>query len=128
MSIAAREGIQRSGKSMENGISAASKVIISIIPIVGIVMGCAVVFFYILWSHRERMLMIEKGSYSPAPVDLDTFSLLSGILLSAVGITLTIMFVAVAASGYALLGGLIPLSVGLGLLAFSTLRAKRRAR
>ncbi len=113
---------------MENGISAASKVIISIIPIVGIVMGCAVVFFYILWSHRERMLMIEKGSYSPAPVDLDTFSLLSGILLSAVGITLTIMFVAVAASGYALLGGLIPLSVGLGLLAFSTLRAKRRAR
>ena len=113
---------------MENGISAASKVIISIIPIVGNVMGCTVVFFYILWSHRERMLMIEKGSYSPAPVDIDTFSLLSGILLTAVGITLTIMFVAVASTGYALLGGLIPLSVGIGLLAFFTLRAKRRAR
>jgi len=39
---------------MENGVSAASKVIISIIPIVGIVMGCTVVFFYILWSHRRR--------------------------------------------------------------------------
>ena len=113
---------------MENGISAASKVIISIIPIVGIVMGCTVVFFYILWSHRERMLMIEKGTYSPAPVDLDTFSLLSGILLTVVGITLTIMFVAMDSIGYALLGGLIPMSVGVGLLAFFTLRAKHRAR
>ncbi|MBU0929437.1 MAG: hypothetical protein KKA67_16920 [Spirochaetes bacterium] len=112
---------------MENGVSSASKVIISIIPIVGIVMGCVVVFFYILWTHRERMLMIEKGSYSPKPVDLDTFSLLSGILLVAVGLTLTIVFLVVASTGYALLGGLIPLSVGIGFMAFYTSRAKNRA-
>ncbi len=112
---------------MESGASAASKVIISIIPIVGIVMGCVVVFFYILWTHRERMLMIQKETYMPLPFDLDTFSLLSGILLSAVGATLTIMFLLVASSGYALLGGLIPLSVGVGLLVFFSLRAKHRA-
>lgn len=112
---------------MENGVSAASQVIISIIPIVGIVMGCVVVFFYILWNHRERMLMIDKGSYSPKPIDVDTFSLLSGILLVAVGLTLTAVFVAVSSTGYALLGGLIPLSVGIGFLAFYMLRAKKRA-
>jgi len=112
---------------MENGVSAASQVIISIIPIVGIVMGCTVVFFYILWSHRERMLMIEKGSYSPKPIDMDTFSLLSGILLVAVGLTLTAVFVAASSAGYTLLGGLIPLSVGIGFLAFYMLRAHKRA-
>jgi len=112
---------------MENVPSVASQVIISIIPIVGIVMGCVVVFFYVLWSHRERMLMIEKDSYSPAPIDLDTFSLLSGILLVAVGVTLTVVFIIIGSTGYPLLGGLIPLSIGVGLLAFYLLRVKHRA-
>lgn len=112
---------------MENGPSVASQVIISIIPIVGIVMGCVVVFFYILWVHRERMLMIEKGSYAPAPFDLDTFSLLSGILLVAVGLTLSIVFIIVGTTVYTLLGGLIPLTTGLALLVFFTLRAKQRS-
>ncbi|MDX9897369.1 MAG: hypothetical protein RBT62_00485 [Spirochaetia bacterium] len=112
---------------MENGITAASKVIISVIPIVGIVMGAVVVFFYILWNHREKMLMIEKGSYSPGPFDLYTFSLLSGILLVAVGLTLTTVFIVAASTGYTLLGGLIPLSVGVGFLAFYTLGAKHRS-
>ena len=111
---------------MEKGVSAAAQVIIAIIPIVSIVMGCAVVFFYLLWTHRERMLRIEKDSFAPKPVDLDMFSLLSGILLVAVGLTLTIVFVAMASVGFTLLGGLIPLSVGIGLLVFHLLRHTRR--
>ncbi|MBN2875528.1 MAG: hypothetical protein JXM71_10580 [Spirochaetales bacterium] len=111
---------------MGNQPSVAAQVIISIVPIVGIVMGSAVVFFYALWSHRERMLRIEMGTYSPVPVDLDAFSLLSGLLLVAVGAALTLVFVAMGASGYTVLGGLIPLSVGIGLLAFHSLRAYRR--
>jgi RsiW-degrading membrane proteinase PrsW (M82 family) len=112
---------------MQNVTSAAAQVIIAIIPIVGIVMGCAVVFFYVLWLHRERMLMIEKGSYEPRPIDIDIFSLLVGILLVAVGLTLTIVFIVFSATGYAVLGGLIPLSIGMGFLAFYILRAMRRA-
>lgn len=111
---------------MQQGASQAATVIISIIPIVGIVMGSVVVFFYVLWSHREKMLMIQKGSYDPAPLDIDTFSLLSGILLVAVGATLTVVFLAVASTGYNLLGGLIPLSIGVGFLVFYRLRSRRR--
>jgi len=73
------------------------------------------------------MLMIDKGSYAPKPIDMDTFSLLSGILLVAVGLTLTAVFVASSSTGYALLGGLIPLSVGIGFLVFYMSRAKKRA-
>jgi hypothetical protein len=111
---------------MENGASAAAQVIIAIIPIVAIVMGCSVVFFYLLWTHRERMLRIDKGSYAPVPLDIDAFSLLSGILLVAVGLTLTIVFIAMASAGFTLLGGLIPLSVGIGLLVFHLMRRTRR--
>lgn len=112
---------------MQDVTSAAAQVIIAIIPIVGIVMGCSVVFFYLLWLHRERMLMIEKGTYAPRPIDIDIFSLLAGILLVAVGLTLTIVFIVFSSTGYAVLGGLIPLSIGIGLLAFYVLRAVRRA-
>ena len=70
---------------------------------------------------------IEKGSYAPRPIDLDVFSLLAGILLVAVGLTLTIVFVVLSSTGYALLGGLIPLSIGIGFLAFYLLRGGRRA-
>jgi predicted exporter len=91
-------------------------------------MGCTVVFFYILWNHRERMLMINKGTYAPRPVDIDTFALLAGILLVAVGLTLTLFFLVAASTGYTLLGGLIPLSVGVGFLVFYTLRAINRAK
>jgi len=98
--------------------SNASQILIAIIPIVGIVMGSVVVFFYVLWGHRERMLMIDRGLYSPNPVDIGTFSLLAGILLTAVGLTLSVVFIAISGFAYSLLGGLLPLSIGIGFLAF----------
>lgn len=107
--------------------TAASQVIIAIVPIVGIVLGCAVVFFYVLWGHRERMLLIERGQYEPKPFDFEVFSLLAGILLTSLGLVLTIVFMLVSPASYALLGGLIPLSLGLGLLAFYLLRSRQRS-
>jgi len=40
---------------MEHTTYNAVRVIISIIPIVGIVMGSVVVFFYLLWNHKRRI-------------------------------------------------------------------------
>lgn len=104
----------------------ASRVIIAIIPIVGIVMGCVVVFFYLLWSHKERTLMIERGLFDPKPFDLEAFSLLAGILQLAVGITLSIVLGIIDGFNYSILGGLIPLALGLGFLAFFAYKAGKR--
>jgi len=102
-----------------NGTSAAAQVIVSIIPIVGIVMGSVVIFFYLLWNYRRRTLLIKAGHYSRPDFNLLTFSLLSGLLLSSVGIALTVFLsVAVERVSYGLLGGIIPLAVGAGLLIF----------
>ena len=107
--------------------SSAAQVIIAIIPIVGIFMGSVVVFFYLLWHHRRRMLMIKAGQYKKPDFDLLSFSLLTGLLLLSVGISLTIFLIVMKNAGYGLLGGIIPLSIGIGLLAYYIIKRSDRS-
>jgi phosphotransferase system glucose/maltose/N-acetylglucosamine-specific IIC component len=103
---------------VEQPSSTAAQVIIAIIPIVGIVMGSTVVFFYLLWNHKRKTLLIQAGQYSKPPFDLLSFSLLTGLLLSSVGIALTIFLAIALGVNFGLLGGIIPLAMGIGLLAY----------
>jgi hypothetical protein len=107
---------------MEGIPSTAAQIIISIIPIVGIFMGSVVVFFYLLWNHRRRTLLIKAGQYKRPDFDLLSFSLLTGLLLSSVGLALTIFLAVALGVNFGLLGGIIPLSVGIGLLIFYGIR------
>ncbi|MBU0934026.1 MAG: hypothetical protein KKI09_16210 [Spirochaetes bacterium] len=106
---------------------AASQVMVAVIPIVGIVMGSVVIFFYALWAHKEKMAMIERGMYQVQPFDLHMFSLLVGVLLSTIGLVISLVFFLVSGFSYAMLGGLIPLSLGAGFLVFFSLWARRRS-
>jgi hypothetical protein len=107
--------------------STAAQVIIAIIPIVGIVMGSVVVFFYLLWDHRRKTLLIKTGTYAKPDFDLLSFSLLAGLLLSCVGISLTVFLALVEGVDYGLLGGIIPLSIGVGLLIYYGMKRGSRA-
>jgi hypothetical protein len=98
--------------------SSAAQVIIAVIPIVGIVMGSVVIFFYLLWNHRRRMLMIKAGHYSRPEFDLLSFSLLAGLLLTSVGVALTVLLAIIERASDGLLGGIIPLAMGVGLLVY----------
>jgi hypothetical protein len=106
-------------------LPSAAQIIISIIPIVGIVMGAVVAFFYLLWSHREKVRLIERGLYEARRIDLETFSLLAGLLLVSIGAVLSVLFIVVDGASYALLGGLIPLAAGISFLLFFSLRRNR---
>ena len=106
--------------------STAAQIIIAIIPIVGIIMGCVVVFFYLLWNHRRRVLMIKAGQFQKPDFDILSFSLLAGLLLLSVGIALTVFLAVMKNSGYGLLGGIIPLSMGIGLLAYYLIKRGER--
>ena len=75
--------------------SQSAQVVIAVVPIVGIAIGGVILFFY-----------------------LKTFSLLAGLLLVGVGITLSFLFALIDGFSYALLGGLLPLAVGICLLIF----------
>jgi hypothetical protein len=103
---------------MEQITNAAAQVIIAVIPIVGIVIGAVVIFFYLLWNHRRRILLIKAEQYTRPDFDLLSFSLLTGLLLSCVGVAVTIFLAIIQGATFGLLGGIIPLSIGAGLLVY----------
>lgn len=98
--------------------SHSAQVIIALIPIVGIAIGGTILFFYLLWAHHETKLRIRMGTYNKTEFGLKTFSLLGGILLVGIGTILTLLFALIDGLSYLLLGGLVPLVVGIGLLVF----------
>ncbi|GHV84217.1 hypothetical protein AGMMS50212_15570 [Spirochaetia bacterium] len=106
--------------------SSAAQVIIAIIPIVGILMGGVVVFFYLLWNHKRKQLLIQTKQWAPVNFDLYLFSLLAGLLLSIVGLGLTVFLAIVLGADYGLLGGLIPLSCGIALLTFFLIKYREK--
>ena len=111
---------------MEQPSSSAAQIIISVIPIVGIVMGSVVVFFYLLWNHKRRTLLIKAGQYQRPDFDLLSFSLLAGLLLSTVGLAMTVFLAIALGVNFGLLGGIIPLAVGTGLLIYYGIRRHDR--
>jgi hypothetical protein len=107
---------------MENVPSQAAQVVVSVIPIVGIVMGCGVIFFYLLWNYRLKCLMIERDLLKTKPFDLDSFSLFAGLILLSIGFSLMLFFVLKDGLSYGVLSGLIPLSIGISLIVFFLIR------
>jgi len=109
---------------MNNVPSTAAQVLVTIIPIVGIVMGSIVIYFYLRWTHKEKMLLIEKGMYRRIEFDLDSFSLFSGLILTSIGLALLIFFQIKEGFSYSMLSGLVPLPIGISLIIFFILRIK----
>ena len=103
---------------MNDVTSPAAQAIIAVIPIVGIFIGGVILFFYLLWTHHETKLRIRTGTYKEAEHDFKTSSLLVGLVCTFVGITLTVIFALMDGFSYALLGGLLPLAMGLSFLTF----------
>ena len=106
---------------MQSVPSTAVQIVVTVIPIVGIVMGSIVIFFFLLWNHKQKILMIERGAFKKSEFDIDTFSLFSGLILSSIGICLLVFFYIKEGIGYSILGGLIPFSVGISLIIFFVL-------
>ena len=110
---------------METVLSPAAQVIVALIPIVGISFGAILIFFFMLWHHRENKLRILKGDevHEQKRLDLGTYTLLIGLCLTGCGAVLSLMFFLIDGLSWAALGGLLPLSLGLMLLAFHKLNA-----
>lgn len=110
--------------NMQSLPSTAAQIIVTIIPLVGIIMGCTVIMLFIVYNHKQRMLMIEKGILKRGSFDIDLFSLFSGIFLLGIGLSLGIFFLLKEGLQYSVLSGLIPFSAGVSLLLFFLIRTK----
>jgi len=118
------KGVSKELSKMEKSTSA--QVIVAVIPIVGIVMGSIVVFFHLLWSHRQKVLLIQAKQWTGSRFNLRVFSLLAGLFLFCVGLCLTVFLGMWTGKSMGLLGGIIPLASGLALLLFFLLSRKIR--
>lgn len=108
--------------------SEAVQILITVIPIVGIVAGSVVMFFYLYFNHKQKILLIEKGLYQKIEFDFDTFSLFTGFLLLGVGAALTLFFILKDGISYALIGGLVPLAVGMSFIIYYVVKLKTRTK
>ncbi|HNF23796.1 MAG TPA: hypothetical protein PKN56_18050 [Leptospiraceae bacterium] len=104
------------------GSSNSYKIVLFLVPIFGIVFGSALLFFLLLFWHKQRMELIRTGQYKPWQLDLRVFSFFLGLLLAFVGAGLSLVFIIVLGKSLAMLGGLIPFTLGLSLLSFYKLQ------
>jgi flagellar biosynthesis protein FlhB len=94
------------------------RLILYLVPIFGIIFGTTLLFFLFQWWHRQRMELIRRDLYKPEFFDLRTYSFFLGLLLTFTGLAISLVFVVVLGKSLALLGGLIPFGLGLGLLTY----------
>ncbi|MDF3818479.1 hypothetical protein P3G55_01130 [Leptospira sp. 96542] len=94
------------------------RIILYLVPNVGIVFGTTLLFFLFQWWHKQKMALIQSGQYKPWSFDIRLYSFFVGLLLTFTGFALSFVFILVLGRSMAMLGGLIPFAIGLGLLTF----------
>ena len=99
-------------------ISNSYKIVLYLVPIFGIVFGSGLIFSIFLLWHRQRIELIRSNIYKPVQFNFRLYSFFLGLLLTFTGFVLSMVFIMVLGKSLAMLGGLIPLAVGLSLLTF----------
>jgi len=97
----------------------AAQIILSIVPLLGVVLGVTMLFFFLLWRYKITKELIKSGHYTRTTFrNFRGFSLLLGCISAAAGLPMTILFYALEGTSYLLLGGVLPLAAGIGLVVF----------
>lgn len=94
------------------------KIVLYLVPIFGIVFGSGFLFSLFYWWHKQRLELIRSNLYKPVQFNLRLYSFFLGLLLTFTGFVLSLVFIMVLGKSLAMLGGLLPLAVGLSLLTF----------
>jgi len=110
--------IQETLDSNSSPSSNSYKIVLYLVPIFGIVFGSGFLFSIFYWWHKQRIEMIRSNLYKPVQFNLRLYSFFLGLLLTFTGFVLSLVFIMVLGNSLAMLGGLLPLAVGLSLLTF----------
>jgi hypothetical protein len=110
--------IQETLDSNPSPSSNSYKIVLYLVPIFGIVFGSGFLFSIFYWWHKQRIEMIRFNLYKPVQFNLRLYSFFLGLLLTFTGFVLSLVFIMVLGNSLAMLGGLLPLAVGLSLLTF----------
>ncbi|MCB1172847.1 MAG: hypothetical protein KDK39_04750 [Leptospiraceae bacterium] len=99
--------------------SPAAQVILALVPILAIVMGAVLMFFFLLWHYQIKRELVRTNQFEyTSRENLRLITLLTGLLSLATGLPMTVLFILVEGLSYVILGGLIPLFAGIALIVF----------
>lgn len=119
--IRAIEELTKQLKTINNAdlTSQTPEVLLSIVPLMGVLTGSVLLFFFLLWRYRLQKELILSGKYVPSFwKNLRIFSLLIGSLSAAIGLPMSVLFFLIDGLAYSAFGGLIPLFAGIGFILF----------
>lgn len=98
-------------------MSETAQVILVILPIVSVVVLGILAFFFMLWDHKKKMLMIQNGR-DPVPRKIYDKLFLLGIVSFFIGTVLTVFSAIRHGFTNSLLGGMIPTATGIGIIIY----------
>jgi hypothetical protein len=98
------------------------KIVLFLVPIFGIVFGSILLSVISYFWYKQRLELIKSGLYKPSGFDFRIYSFFVGLVLSFTGIALSVVFIIVLGNSLAMLGGVIPLAIGLSLLTYYKLQ------
>jgi hypothetical protein len=107
-----------------NGLNETAQVLIAILPLVSVIILGFLVFFFMLWDHQKRILIINKGG-TPQPRNIDDKLLLIGIVSIFIGAGLTIFSAIYNGFTPSLLGGIVPLTAGAGIITYFAVKNRK---
>jgi hypothetical protein len=112
------ESLEKLAKIVDKGesLSEASQIILSLVPLIGVLFGTFLFFSLFYFYHKQKMLMIEQKLYKPIRLNWSLIMVLAGFIIFLAGVAITLVFILNRDFGHELLGGLIPFAVGLAIL------------
>jgi len=118
----------KSGNFKDTLPPTAVMVVGALIPISGSIGFFLVLAFALSQAHKRRMAMIEKGLQPQATrFRWDLLFLFKGLVLTATGLGISLWMVArYGVHGWSVMGGVIPLLIGIGLIVFYRVLASEK--
>jgi hypothetical protein len=97
------------------GLTDTAQVLIAILPLASVLVLGVLVFCFMLWDHRKKIIIINKGG-TPQPRNIDDKLLLLGIVAIFTGAGLIVFSAIYSGFTPSLLGGIVPFTAGAGVV------------
>ncbi len=98
-------------------LSLVAQILLASLPLAALVLVGALAFFWMLWDHQRRLMIISRGQTPPPRMPPERLRL-TGFVLLFVGGALILFFWATRGMGQPMLIGVVPAAAGAGIVVY----------
>jgi Flp pilus assembly protein TadB len=113
-----------------NGIgnlSFVAQILLASLPMAALVLVGVLLFFWMFWDHKRRLMIIARGGVPPPHVRPERLTL-TGFILLFVGAAIIFFFGVTQGAGQPMLIGVVPAAVGAAIVVYQRLARGAQAR